>query len=270
MPVVPPAATLGAVIDFAITTRGQVSQGQRALARQRLAHLDRFVPDPILAARAMLSWQANPSLERPARAEAEIDVNGHLVCGRVAAETMSQAIGELAGRLERQLDDFDKRRSARQRRAPTPADGEWWHGAWSPPRPSYLPRPAGERELIRRKTFALNAMEPRQALAEMLDLDHDFYLFHDSLTGQDAVLYRRDDGKIGLIGTTDVVASHPADDGIVPEESRNSAPIALDAAIEEMNALSHRFMFFVDADSGRGEVIYMRYDGHYGLIESAA
>ncbi len=257
------------MIDFAITTRGQVSEGQRALAHERLAHLDRFVPDPILGARAMLSLQANPSLERPARAEAEIDVNGHLVCGRVAAETMSQAIGELAGRLERQLDDFDKRRMARQRRPPTPGDGEWRHGAWSPPRPSYLPRPAPERQLIRRKTFALNAMEPRRALAEMLDLDHDFYLFRDSLTGDDAVLYRRDDGKIGLIGTPDAVRSHPVQDGIVPQASRNASPITLDAAIEEMNALSHRFMFFLDADSGRGEVIYMRYDGHYGLIEPA-
>ena len=40
-------------------------------------------------------------------------------------------------------------------------------------------------------------------------------------------------------------------------------------AVAEMNVLNHRFMYFTDAASGRGTVIYMRYDGHYGLIESA-
>jgi hypothetical protein len=28
-------------------------------------------------------------------------------------------------------------------------------------------------------------------------------------------------------------------------------------------------MYFTDAASGCGNVIYMRYDGHYGLIQSA-
>jgi hypothetical protein len=36
-----------------------------------------------------------------------------------------------------------------------------------------------------------------------------------------------------------------------------------------MNMLNHRFMYFIDAASDCGNVIYMRYDGHYGLIESA-
>jgi len=101
-----------------------------------------------------------------------------------------------------------------------------------------------------------------------LDLDHDFYLFHDAATNMDEVVYRRDDGRIGLIYPAGA-QSLPADDGPVSEASRFSEPIALEAAVEEMNVLSHRFMFFVDADSDRGNVIYMRYDGNYGLIEPA-
>ena len=34
-----------------------------------------------------------------------------------------------------------------------------------------------------------------------------------------------------------------------------------------MNELNHRFLYYVDEASGRGRVIYLRYDGHYGLIE---
>ena len=48
-----------------------------------------------------------------------------------------------------------------------------------------------------------------------------------------------------------------------------SGPTRLEDAVAEMNILNHRFMYFTDAANGRGNVIYMRYDGHYGLIESA-
>jgi hypothetical protein len=37
-----------------------------------------------------------------------------------------------------------------------------------------------------------------------------------------------------------------------------------------MDALDHRFLYFTDAETGRGCVLYLRYDGHYGLIEPAA
>ena len=37
-----------------------------------------------------------------------------------------------------------------------------------------------------------------------------------------------------------------------------------------MGELNHRFMYFINDAQGRGNVIYLRYDGHYGLIEPAA
>lgn len=255
--------------DIDITTRGIVSANERSDAVERLANLDQHVPDPVLRAHVMLRCEPNPRLERPARAEAELDVNGRVVCGRVAAATMPQAIGELADQLERQLEEFSARRARSQRRTTQPADGEWRHGGWTPPRPLYFPRAVEERELIRRKTFALEALEPLQAVAEMLDLDHDFYLFRDAQTASDAVVYRRDDGRIGLIVQPGALDPPPAEAGPVQETSRIGNPITLQAAVSEMNALSHRFMFFVDAHTGRGNVIYMRYDGHYGLIEPA-
>jgi ribosome-associated translation inhibitor RaiA len=256
------------VIDVDVSARGAVPAKERRRAHDRLAQLDRRIPDPVLGARVMLTQEANPRLERPARAEAELDVNGRLVCGRVAAATMPQAIGELGEQLERQLDEFEQRRTRLHRRPEHPEDGEWRHGDWSPPRPAYFPRPIEERELIRRKTFAIDPVDPVEAVAQMLDLDHAFYLFRDAQTGEDAVVYRRDDGRIGLIAQGNA-AGH-GDEGPVREPSRFSDPIALQTAIAEMNELSHRFMFFVDDSSRRGTVIYMRYDGHYGLLEPAA
>jgi hypothetical protein len=40
-------------------------------------------------------------------------------------------------------------------------------------------------------------------------------------------------------------------------------------ATARLGVTSQLFMFFVNADTGRGNLIYHRYNGHYGLIEPA-
>jgi hypothetical protein len=42
--------------------------------------------------------------------------------------------------------------------------------------------------------------------------------------------------------------------------------LSLDDAEELLDGSEASFVFFVDADAGRGRVLYRRYDGHYGLI----
>jgi hypothetical protein len=37
-------------------------------------------------------------------------------------------------------------------------------------------------------------------------------------------------------------------------------------AAERLDAAGPPFTFFTDADTGRGCVVYHRYDGHYGLL----
>ncbi|MFI4985499.1 MAG: HPF/RaiA family ribosome-associated protein [Solirubrobacterales bacterium] len=252
-----------------MTSRGRVADAERDRAHERVGALDHYVSDPVLGARVVLRYEPNRRLERPARAEAELNVNGHMLRGRVASATMAQAIDELGRHLERQLNDFVDRRARLERRAGGLEPGEWHHGASSPPRPSYFPRPVQERSLVRRKTFALGTIDPLQAVSEMLALDHDFYLYLDAETGADAVAYHRDDGRIGVIYPDGDRPRTVAGDGPVWEASRLKEPITLEAAVAEMNALNHRFMFFTSAETARGNVIYLRYDGNYGLIVPA-
>ena len=60
------------------------------------------------------------------------------------------------------------------------------------------------------------------------------------------LLHRSDDGSLALLesGPTETV----------------------EAAREQLELMDEPFVFFVDAKSGRGNVLYRRYDGHYGLI----
>lgn len=49
--------------------------------------------------------------------------------------------------------------------------------------------------------------------------------------------------------------------------STQPAPmLATGEAVARLNLLGLPFLFFLDADRGRGAVLYHRYDGHYGLI----
>jgi hypothetical protein len=84
----------------------------------------------------------------------------------------------------------------------------------------------------------------------METLDHDFHLFTSADTGEESVVYRRPDGTIA--------------------ESQTPAPVLfLEQAIERLDASGEPFVFFVDPQARRGQLLYVRYDGNYGLIEPA-
>jgi len=42
--------------------------------------------------------------------------------------------------------------------------------------------------------------------------------------------------------------------------------LQIDEAIERLDAGAESFVFFVEPTTGRGNVVYRRYDGHYGLV----
>ena len=251
-----------------VTTRGEVPSEAIPYAREKLERLQGHARAEVDHANVVLRQEANPRIELPSRAEGELNLSGPVVRAQVAEATMPAAIDALARHLDQQLRRFVERRLTAQRRPISTPDGEWRHGDWSPPRPAHLRRAPEEREVVRRKTFAMSPMSPAEAAADLEDLDHSFYLFQDAESEADAVLYHRDDDRIGVIGPAGTDWAHAEADGIVGEQSRTTDSTSLDDAIAEMNELSHRFMYFVNAETDRGNVIYVRYDGNYGLIEA--
>ena len=59
-------------------------------------------------------------------------------------------------------------------------------------------RDAGPR-IVKTKRFAAKPMDPEEAALQMDLLGHAFFLFTNTETGNAAVLYRRNDGQLGLI-----------------------------------------------------------------------
>ncbi len=56
-------------------------------------------------------------------------------------------------------------------------------------------------EIVRRKAFSTKPMSPEEAILEMNLLDHTFFVFQEAETGETQVVYKRHDGKYGLITT---------------------------------------------------------------------
>ena len=56
-----------------------------------------------------------------------------------------------------------------------------------------------EFEIVKTKKFNINPMSPEEAILQMNLVGHDFFMFFNSETSDIAVVYKRNDGKYGLI-----------------------------------------------------------------------
>jgi len=252
-----------------LVTRGDVHDDAVAYARERIIHLTRMIDEPVLAARIKLTHAPDPARARPAIAQATLDVNGEAVRAHVAAHELREAIDLLQRRLLDKLEHRRERREAERRSAAVPEPGEWRHRDLPAVRPDYFDRPAEDRQLVRHKTFATDELTPDEAAFDMDQLDFDFYLFEDLASGQDSLLDRTADGTYRLTRLN----PSPADPGptAVPLQLTGTASpqLTLGEAIERLDSGGERFVFFAEATTGRGAVVYRRYDGHYGVITPA-
>jgi hypothetical protein len=195
-----------------------------------------------------------------------LDLNGEPLRAHASAHTMTEALDALSQRLRERLEHRASRRKDLERSDGVVAPGEWRHGDLSPERPPFFDRPVEDRQLVRHKTLAAGELSVDEAVFDMLALDYDFYLFVDLTSGSDSVIERAD-------GTTyRMTRLQPSADGMGPtaepvELTDVEVPVlSLREAIERLGASGERRLFFADAGSGRGAVLYLRHDGHYGLV----
>ena len=239
-------------------------------ARRKIGGLGRFSHQPVLVARIRLTKLPDPAVERPMIAQANIDVNGQLVRAQVAACTAREAIDRLETRLRRRMERVAEHWEARRGSQPVTGRHEWRHRSEPAHRPSYFPRPVERRCIVRRKSFTMATRTVDEAAFEMDLLDYDFHLFTERGTGQDSVLYRVGPTGYRLAQVTPVPKTRLATFELPVTLSTQTAPrLTADQAAERLGQLGLPFMFFVDAHTKRGNVLYHRYDGHYGLITPA-
>lgn len=253
-------------VGITVVTDGDVADGDIAYALHRLEPVVNRIDEPVLFCRVKLALAPDPARLRPAKAQILVDIRGDMVRAQVAGDTIAQAVDLLKDRLRDKLNHRHQRRRALRRRPDISENGTWRRGDLPTPRPDYYDRPVEERQIVRRKTFSIESLAPDEAIFDMEQLDHDFYLFRDLATDLDAMVERLDDGTYRLtrLEPDDVDLGPVA----APVEVSAAVPPRLDpeSAARRLETTGDRQLFFVEPDTGRGCIIYHRYDGHYGLI----
>jgi ribosome-associated translation inhibitor RaiA len=102
---------------WVVVPHDDVGSRTKAYAREKVAHVARLAPGPVLLARVRLARAADPGVERPAMAQATLDVDGRLVRAHAAARRMHEAVDLLEARLRDRLEHLASHRRA-ARRAP--------------------------------------------------------------------------------------------------------------------------------------------------------
>ncbi|MFE0577437.1 sigma 54 modulation/S30EA ribosomal C-terminal domain-containing protein [Streptomyces sp. NPDC058866] len=252
--------------DVKVRNRGQVPDGADVYAEEKVLAVIGHVREPVLAARVKLTQAANTSVIRPATAQAVVDVNGRPVRAHVTASTMFEAVDLLQKRLAARL--------ARPRRAVVGAGlhgsdlhtRAGWAGPDHGPRPHRHHLPAEERRIVRHKSFSLDRQTPEDAVIDLEAMDHDFWLFTDLASGRDSVVYRD-----ALTGRHRMASLAPLGqerevDGLLGVSTVPVPTSSVAEAVSRLHLTGLPFVFFKDTATGRGVVLYHRYDGHYGLI----
>lgn len=237
--------------------------------RRRVAGLEQLVDDPPPEVRLTVRpgpARSGPHGRRPFVADASAPDHGRVLAAHALGPTAITAAAAAVERLRRQLRRTRDSEVALRDEPRVIARGIAELRRLEPQRPELPRKPPEERRIVHRRAFSQEPESTLSAIADLLDDDQEFRLFVHVLTHEDVVVHWRDDGRVGLLHPQGSVL---AEEGppVVPEPSRYSEPLPFAVARAEMDLLDHRFLYFIDAEDGRGKVLYLRYDGDYGLVE---
>jgi Sigma 54 modulation/S30EA ribosomal protein C terminus len=153
--------------------------------------------------------------------------------------------------------------------------GRWRPRPWPDRTRRMLTAPA-DGVITRRKAVVLRSATPLEAVAVMDAMDYDVHLFTDAETGEDAVVHRAGPSGLRLARQRHM---YPPGWSWSPRTSTPPVPLIVNchptptlseaAAVRRLREHSLRFLFFTDAATGRGQLLYPRYDGSLGLITPA-
>jgi putative sigma-54 modulation protein len=163
----------------------------KQLVVERLSHLGQFLDEPI-SAETFFGESSAKSSEDRIECEVTITSHGHVVRAHATGSEKVQAFDRTEDKLRHQLERLKGRLVARSHphHRPVKADPALANGS-------------DDSMISRSKRFAVVELTPDEAAFQMEMLSHSFYLFQNVETGRSAVVYRRDDGSIGLIDSED-------------------------------------------------------------------
>lgn len=165
----------------------------KAYAQAKLEKLARHF-DHILEARMELGTDKNKSLENMKVAELTVHVTGrtgNILKAVQSAAHMNEAVDLVIDKMDRQIRQHKEKLKDHRRSRPSAAQAQVASAAVIS-----SVRPNG---VARIKRFKMKPMSEEQARDEMESLGHSFFLFLNEDSQELNLLYRRNDGTLGLM-----------------------------------------------------------------------
>lgn len=186
-------------MDIAIRARHvDVPEDLRAAVEEKLGHLARFL-DGVDRAEVCFTEERNPRISE--REICEVTLLGHkyVVRAKAAAAETLVAVDRVIDKLEHRMEKLKGRLVARSHPRPAGAGPRAATSGWVD---EDDPAVDGADRIVKVKRFAIKPMTPEEAVLQMDLVSHAFFFFSNAETGRAAVVYRRNDGRIGLIDST--------------------------------------------------------------------
>ncbi|KRM42555.1 ribosome-associated inhibitor protein Y [Amylolactobacillus amylophilus DSM 20533 = JCM 1125] len=184
------------IIMLSYNVRGEnieVTDALREYVQKRLAKLDKyFENDPEVIAHVNLKVYT----DRTAKVEVTIPLPYLVLRAEETTDDMYRSIDNVSEKLERQIRKFKTRINRKTREKGikdfllTDSDGE-----------EAVETKDEQLDIVRTKQVNLKPMDPEEAILQMDMLGHDFFIFEDADTNGTSIVYRRQDGRYGLIET---------------------------------------------------------------------
>lgn len=179
----------------------ELSDRLRGEIERKLARFDRKL-HPLAEANVELIANASHATESAHVAEVTLVSNGHVMRSTSSGATPIAAFDVVLDKLERQIvRTKEKPRRVRERRLDA-VDAVLERealGTLDPEPDRSAPGEDGRPSVVKIKRFDMLPMFEEDAITQMEELGHAFFVFLNAETDAVAVLYRRNDGSYGLI-----------------------------------------------------------------------
>lgn len=122
--------------------------------------------------------------------EITVPASGILLRAQETTKDMYSSIDLVVEKIERQIHKYKTRLAKRK------------YANFAEPvaaAPAAEPAEDDEFQIIKNKRFTMHPMTAEEAILQMNLLNHDFFVFYDPDLGSTNVVYRRKDGKYGLL-----------------------------------------------------------------------
>jgi ribosome hibernation promoting factor len=178
-----------------VTIRGrnvEVTERLRAAAEEKVGRLSRH-HEGWEQAEVQFIEERNPRISAKEVCEATLRGHGRIIRAKAASTDSLTSLDKVVDKLEHQIDKLKSRLISRTHPKHHPVDS-----GQTEPDDEPVGAEQGPPRIVKTKQFDMKPMTPEEAALQMDVLGHDFYLFNNT-DGVAAVVYRRNDGDIGLI-----------------------------------------------------------------------